>query len=219
MNWNALVKSRMKDTGITQAVLAERMDKSQSAIAHWLGGNRKPSIEEIAAMMKIVGLSHMTLDHDGLIECADNPAPNVTRIDIQPRYQGRYPLISSVQAGAWAEACEPYQVEEVSEWYETTEKVIGKGFWLRVVGDSMTSPTGVSFPEGTMILVDTGRDHENKSLVVAKLTDVNEATFKRFVVDAGMHYLMPLNPTYKPIAINGNCKIIGVVIDAKLKLL
>ncbi|WP_254313708.1 helix-turn-helix domain-containing protein, partial [Vibrio cholerae] len=44
----------MKDNGITQAVLAERLDKSQSAIAHWLGGNRKPSIEEIAAIMKIV---------------------------------------------------------------------------------------------------------------------------------------------------------------------
>lgn len=219
MNWNDLVKSRMRDTGITQAMLAERMSKSQSAIAHWLGGNRKPSIEEIAAMMKIVGLSHMTLNSEGLVEYPDDAIANVSKIEIQPRYQGKYPVLSSVQAGLWTEACEPYELEEVSEWYETTEKIIGKGFWLRVVGDSMTSSSGISFPEGTMILVDTGRDHENKSLVVAKLTDVNEATFKRFVVDAGMNYLMPLNPTYKPIAINGNCKIIGVVIDAKLKLL
>lgn len=43
MNWNDLVKSRMKDVGITQALLAERMAKSQSAIAHWLGETESPA--------------------------------------------------------------------------------------------------------------------------------------------------------------------------------
>ncbi|HDL9515841.1 TPA: helix-turn-helix domain-containing protein [Vibrio cholerae] len=219
MNWNDLVKSRMKQIGITQDGLAERMGVSQASIARYLNKKREPDIETIAEMMKHVGLDKMLLSSDGLVEYPDDVIANVSKIDIQPRYQGRYPLISSVQAGAWAEACEPYELEEVSEWYETTEKVIGKGFWLRVVGDSMTSLTGVSFPEGTLILVDTGRECENKSYVVAKLTDVNEATFKQFIVDAGMKYLMPLNQTYKPISINGNCKVIGVVIDAKLKLL
>lgn len=219
MNWNDLVKSRMKQIGITQDGLAERMGVSQASIARYLNKKREPDIETIAEMMKHVGLDKMLLSSDGLVEYPDDVIANVSKIDIQPKYQGRYPLISSVQAGAWAEACEPYELEEVSEWHETTEKVIGKGFWLRVVGDSMTSPTGVSFPEGTLILVDTGRECENKSFVVAKLTDVNEATFKQFIVDAGMKYLMPLNQTYKPISINGNCKVIGVVIDAKLKLL
>lgn len=218
MNWNDLVKARMKDAGITQAGLAERMDKSQSAIAHWLGGNRKPSIEEIAAMMKIVGLNHMTLNSDGLVEYPDEAWSNVSKIDIQPTYQKSFPVLSSVQAGAWTEACEPYTLNEISEWHETTERTSERCFWLRVEGDSMTSATGVSFPEGTMVLVDTERDHQNGSLVVAKLTDVNEATFKKLAIDAGQKYLRPLNPTYLPIAINGNCKIIGVVVDAKLKL-
>lgn len=220
MNWTDLVKSRIKEMGITQEKLAEMVEVTPGGMGHWLNKRREPSLDQIAKILKALNLQSLTLHSDGSLECPEIiEKSNVSTLEIQPKYQGRYPLISSVQAGAWAEACEPYELEEVSEWYETTEKVIGKGFWLRVVGDSMTSPTGVSLPEGTMILVDTGRDHENKSLVVAKLTDVNEATFKRFVVDAGMQYLMPLNPTYKPIAINGNCKIIGVVIDAKLKLL
>lgn len=218
MNWNDLVKARMKDAGITQSGLAERMDKSQSAIAHWLSGNRKPSIEEIATMMKIVGLSHMTLNSDGFIEYPDEAWSNLSQVSAQPKYQNPFPVLSSVQAGAWTEAFEPYSVNEIAEWYETTERTSPRCFWLRVEGDSMTSPNGVSFPEDTLVLVDTERDHQNGSLVVAKLTDVNEATFKKLVIDAGQKYLRPLNNTYQPIAINGNCKIIGVVVDAKLKL-
>lgn len=210
------LKRIREEKGLSQNKLAKMCGWGASRIGNYETGDRGMNVDDVEVIADKLGIKAYKI----LLSESEWPSyENVSKIDIQPRYQGRYPLISSVQAGAWAEACEPYELEEVSEWYETTEKVIGKGFWLRVVGDSMTSPTGVSFPEGTMILVDTGRDHENKSLVVAKLTDVNEATFKRFVVDAGMHYLMPLNPTYKPIAINGNCKIIGVVIDAKLKLL
>ncbi|WP_217517245.1 LexA family protein [Vibrio metschnikovii] len=218
MNWNDLVKSRMKEVGVTQAMLAERMDKSQSAIAHWLGGNRKPSIEEIAAMMKIVGLSHMTLNSEGLIEYPEQAIANVSKVDIQPTYKARFPVLSSVQAGAWTEACEPYMLADISEWHETTERTSDRCFWLKVEGDSMTSATGVSFPEGTLVLVDTERDHENGSLVVAKLEDVNEATFKKLVLDAGQRFLKPLNTNYPIMSVNGNCRIIGVVVDAKLKL-
>lgn len=92
MDWKDLVKARMKDNGITQAVLAERLDKSQSAIAHWLGGNRKPSIEEIAAMMKIVGLDHVTLNSDGLVEYPDEAWANISRPQIQPSYQKSFPF-------------------------------------------------------------------------------------------------------------------------------
>ncbi|WOQ97870.1 S24 family peptidase [Vibrio cholerae] len=161
MDWKDLVKARMKDNGITQAVLAERLDKSQSAIAHWLGGNRKPSIEEIAAMMKIVGLDHVTLNSDGLVEYPDEAWANISRPQIQPSYQKSFPVLSSVQAGMWSEAIEPYTAEEINEWYETTERTSERCFWLRVEGDSMTSGVGVSFPEGTLVLVDTERDHQN----------------------------------------------------------
>ena len=82
----------------------------------------------------------------------------------------------------------------------------------------MTSSSGISFPEETLVLVDAEREAQNGSLVVAKLTDVNEATFKKLVIDAGQRFLKPLNPQYPTLPINGNCKIIGVVIDAKLKL-
>lgn len=134
--------------------------------------------------------------------------------------KGSYPVISWVSAGEWAEACEPYDMHEIDEWYESTAHVEGPAFWLRVKGDSMTSPVGLSVPEGMLILVDTGKEPKNGSLVVAKLTDANEATFKKYVVDEGIGsvYLQPLNPTHSRMQINGNCKIIGVAVQMMMNL-
>jgi len=132
---------------------------------------------------------------------------------------GSHPLISWVSAGAWHEALEPYRLSEIEDWPETTEKVSSRSFWLTVKGDSMTSPNGQSVPEGMLILVDPDREPINGSLVVAKLVNENEATFKKLILDAGQKYLKPLNPEYKMQTINGNCKIVGVVVEAKVRFI
>lgn len=214
MIWNELVKARMKESGITQEMLAERMGKSQGGIAHWLGGKRKPSIEEIAQILKIVGIDNVVLNSDGKVNCLSSVA-NVTDIDQKLSYRKAFPVISFVQAGEWTEAIEE---PKANEWIETTERTSENCFWVMVKGDSMTAPFGLSFPEGTLVLVDPEREFKSGSFVVAKLTDVNEATFKKLVIDAGVKLLKPLNPAYPTLQINDNCRIVGVVVDAKLKL-
>ncbi|MBF4337377.1 LexA family protein [Vibrio anguillarum] len=196
------------------------MGMSQSAIAHWLGGNRKPSIEEIASILKFVGLNQIALNSDGYVEQVSESISNTSSHDCESQYRGTYPLINAVQAGNWTEICEPctdYDAGSV-EMIPTTEKASGGSFWLTVEGDSMTSPVGISIPSGARILVDPSIQPANGNLVVAKLDNVNEATFKKLVVDSGQKYLKPLNPNYPLLPINGNCKIIGVVVDAKIKL-
>ncbi len=83
----------------------------------------------------------------------------------------------------------------------------------------------VTFPDASLvalpvalILIDTGKDSENGSLVVAKLTDSNEATFKKLVIDGGNWYLKGLNPTWPVMKVNGDCKIIGVTVQMMMKL-
>ncbi|WP_231972241.1 LexA family protein [Vibrio alginolyticus] len=219
MKWYELAKARMKEIRVTQNQLAERIGASQSGIAHWLGGNREPSIEVIAEILKILGLDKMVLNADGTLEYPNHEIGNVKEIANQPETKGLFPLISSVQAGQWREACEPYNVKD-AHMLATTEKASARAFWLTVEGDSMTAPPGspLSFPTGVRILVDPEIEAVNKSLVVAKLDDVNEATFKQLIVDAGQKFLNPLNPTYPKLAINGNCRIVGVVVDAKINV-
>lgn len=220
MNWTDLVKARLKETGMTQERLAELVEVTPGGMGHWLNKRREPSLSQIAKILKAVDLDSLTLHSDGNLEYPDHAWANVSSVaeSVSP-YRSAFPVLSSVQAGAWKEACEPYSIGEIDQWYETTEKTSGRCFWLKVEGDSMTSPSGLSIPDGAYVLVDTDRDHQNGSLVVAKLTDVNEATFKKLVIDAGQRYLKPLNPAYQMVPINGNCRIIGVVVDAKLKLL
>jgi SOS-response transcriptional repressor LexA len=51
----------------------------------------------------------------------------------------------------------------------------------------------------------------NGKIVVARLDGTNEATVKKLVIDGHQKFLVPLNPRYPNIPINGNCIIIGVV--------
>ncbi|MDF7658348.1 S24 family peptidase [Erwiniaceae bacterium L1_54_6] len=130
--------------------------------------------------------------------------------------KGKFPVISWVSAGEWSEAIEPYHRKSIDRWYDTTVECSDSSFWLDVKGDSMTSPVGLSIPEGMAILVDPEVEPRSGKLVVAKLETENEATFKKLIIDTGRKFLKPLNPQYPMTEINGNCRIIGVVVDAKI---
>jgi len=216
MKWNELAKIRMRDMGIGQEKLAEHLGITKGAVSHWLNARREPSLEDIAKIMRYLGLKEFVVNHDGTIA----PSGSMNNVDgYKPYVPGnRYPVLSKVQAGAWAEACEPYTLKEIDLWLESDANTQGEGFWLEVDGDSMTAPMGLSIPAGTFVLFDTGREPINGSLVVAKLVDDNESTFKKLVIDGSQKYLKGLNPQWPMVPINGNCRIIGVAIETKMRL-
>jgi SOS-response transcriptional repressor LexA len=159
---------------------------------------------------------YLRVDRAWLQLGVSNPSDQANVSYIGKHKDGKnFPLISWVSAGSWLEALEPYRKEEIDVWPETTVDASEGSFWLRVKGDSMTSPVGFTVPEGMIILVDPDKEAVSGKLVVAKLENENEATFKQFMVDAGRKYLKALNPHHPPTIVNGNCKIIGVVVDIK----
>ena len=93
----------------------------------------------------------------------------------------------------------------------------GAAFWLVVVGDAMTAPTGVSIAEGMMILVDPAIVPEPGKLVIAQWADSTEATFRKLIEEGGQRYLVPLNPTYPKALYTDECRILGVVVQATAK--
>jgi len=119
----------------------------------------------------------------------------------------RVPLISWVTAGQWREVVDNFQPGDAEQWVETTKRVGHSAFALRVRGDSMEPRC----PDGAVIVVDPEREAVNGSLVVVRLQDDAEATFKRLVIEGGRRFLAPLNPRYPVIEITGPAVVCGVV--------
>ena len=218
---NALYKAKKKDLGLSQELIAIEGLKasSQSAASHYLTGRNALNLEAAMVFSRYLQepVSKFSTRLARQLSQAPQSEPSNVSMPAQPNLMFRYPVISWVAAGAWAEAVEPYP-PGFSDRYEMSEyDAKGPAFWLEVKGDSMTSSIGQSVPEGTLILVDTEADAQSGKLVVAKLGDSNEATFKKLVDDGGRRFLKPLNPAYPVEMVADDCRIIGVVVRALMK--
>lgn len=131
-----------------------------------------------------------------------------------PDTKGKIPLISWVQAGAWESIVDNFAPGDAEQWLESPVKVSTSSYYLRVRGESMFDPADHrSFREGELVLVDPNAQAENKSLVIVRLDDEAEATFKQLILEGGKKYLKALNPNWpnRIFEVNGNATICGVV--------
>jgi SOS-response transcriptional repressor LexA len=207
---------RRKELKISQRALGKLLDVSGATISLWETDRTYPNGENLLNLAKVLKTTPEWIrhgnglkEHEGFYNLEPAPLQAPSR---------KLPVISHVQAGNWTEAIDYYAAGDEVEWEEAPTTASPDSFWLRVVGDSMTAPFGLSISEGMLILVDPDIAPESGKLVVAKLDGTDEVTFKKLVIDAGQKSLRPLNPSYSPININGNCRIVGVVTEVKLKL-
>lgn len=204
-------------SGKKKGEIAALCGVANSAVTQWISGESKSlRPENLYALAKATGFraEWLAIGEGSETEAYESNVAS-TR---QPIESFRYPVISWVAAGAWAEAVEPFP-PGFSDRYELSDyNSKGPAFWLEVKGDSMTSPVGTSITEGTLILVDTEANVQSGKLVIAKLADSDQATFKKLVDDGGRRYLKPLNPAYPTEMCAENCRIVGVVVRALQKL-
>lgn len=210
MSIAARVKATREALGLTQVELAEKVGTSQQSIEQLENGKTKRP-RYLPELVNILGVSMDWI----LSGNSDSNTP------LMPKNSNNkaYPHISWTRAIRYSESMDPNILNGADEWFESEIDIIGNGFWLTVEGDSMTSPAGQSVPEGHMILVDSGREAKNNNLVIAKLLNTNELTFKKLITEGPNKFLKGLNPTWPNIEINDNCKIIGVVVEARIRLI
>ena len=212
MNWYDLAKQRIDALGLSQDKVAEHLGVTKGAVSHWLNGRRNPSLQEIGAVFQFLGITDVRLNPDGTFTVAGE----LNERPVKPQYE--YPLLTSVQAGAFSEA-ETILQRDAKNFVSTTTKASENAFWLEVSGHSMTSNPGSrpSFPEGILILVDPEQEVRPGDFCVAGIFNNSEVTFKRFVWEDGKPWLEPLNnnPRYQSIPCDENCRIIGKVVKAQ----
>lgn len=203
---------RLVDTRFdgSQAEFARAIKRSPAQVNQWLSGHRKLGDAGARHIELTLGLAPGYFDD----KCGRPPIaqPNT---EPGPDIHGRVPLISWVQAGAWSEIIDNLAPGDAEEWISCPASHSPATFVLRVRGESMLNPYGrPSFHDGDLIFVDPERPAVHGSLVVVRLDDDKEATFKRLVVEGDRRYLKALNPAWPEpmMQINGHATICGVVI-------
>lgn len=152
-----------------------------------------------------LGLEKTALDHPLSAE------HKIPKAGSRPKYT-LLPVISSIQAGAWGDINNPFELGGADSYSAVTGTWSQQAFLLTIEGDSMTdSRGGLSIPHGAQVVVEPEEEAKNGDIVVAKLERHEQATVKKLVVDPPNTYLMPLNPQYDKITIDEECRIVGVV--------
>ncbi|CTS08269.1 TPA: S24 family peptidase [Escherichia coli] len=206
------IRSRRVQLDMTQLTLAKKLGVSRVSVTKWENGTTKPdgeNLHQLAGVLQVTpewilyGKGDADVDDIKLVPFLKPPTA--------------VPIISAVQAGLWTETYASSRLTDVIAWTQTTANVSEEVFGLVVRGESMTNPHGLpSIPEGSIVIVEPhfGQiDDLYGKIVVATLEGSTEATVKKLVWDSPFAYLMPLNPAFKPIQIDGNCRIVGKVVQ------
>lgn len=228
-----IIKDALGKLGKTQAWLAEQVGVSDNAVSKWIhkGQFSRENIPAIAKALNIdpnaLVMASSPFGRMGAVAAAAHAsaiktmtgvahlASNIAPYTVQRMGEKPIPLISWVQAGEWSEVIDNFAPGDAEEWPPCPVRHSASTFALRVRGESMQNPLGrPSFCDGDLIFVDPERPAMHNSLVIVRLDDSKEATFKRLVIEGDQQYLRPLNPAWpeQVIRINGNATMCGVVI-------
>jgi len=214
MDIGQIIRTARKAKKLSLEQLANQVDSDTGNLSRLERGQQSTTPEKLKRIMDVLGIK-LTQAGQGTDSTQDSGMSNV-QMALQPsRGPREYPLISWVIAGEWAESCDNFAPGVADTWIASVENAGVNGFWLDVRGDSMTCSGNPSFPEGSRILVQPEADLVSGKYYVVKLEN-GESTFKQYIEDAGHRYLRPLNPSYRTIQIDGDCKVIGRVIDTKM---
>lgn len=231
-----VIAQKLAELGKRPAWLAVQLRTGTNTITNWKnrGGAPLARVREIADALQcsvddllppVPQTTHISVPADESIKSqisgmiADSSDTSDDKIGTNntmpgPEGTGPYPLISWVQAGAWEQIVDNFAPGDAEQWIEAPRVVSKSSYWLRVCGESMYDPGGKrSFKDGDLVLVDPYAHAENGSLVVVRLDDESEATFKQLIVEGGRKFLKALNPNWpnRIFEVNGNATICGVV--------
>lgn len=212
MDIGQIIRNARKAKKLSLEELAHRIGSDSGNLSRFERGLQGTTPDKLKLIMAVLELK---LTAQQQLETVLHSDPNNVASALQPmREPQHFPLIS------WDEAGESLELAarngETYRMIQTTEHPGRWAFWLSVIGHSMTCTGNPSFPEGSHILVQPDAELINGKYYVVEMKDSGEKTFKQYVEDAGDRYLRPLNDKYRTIQIDGNCRFIGRVVDAKM---
>lgn len=210
MEFSDRIRAAIAGSGKTQAQIAKEAGISQGAISQYLSGHVKSLKAGTAAK-----LSEATGYAATWLATGEGPEKSIADLEGKGARASLVPLISWVQAGEWTSVVSTFDPADADMWLPCPTRHSPDAFALRVRGDSMHNPgREPSFKDGDIIFVDPRLEAHHRSLVVVRLDDGSEATFKQLLTEGNERFLQALNPDWpnRIFPINGKASLCGVVI-------
>ncbi len=191
------IKEVLKEKGIKQTWLANRMQKSYNTVNSYVQNRRQPSLADLYQIAELLEVEARDLLCSSLHQQGNNVISNEMI---------KIPLLGIIACGT------PILAEEnIRIRIPVSVKILKPNqryFLLRALGDSMNN-AGIN--DGDLVLIRQQQTAENGDKVVALID--NEATIKEFHHKGNAIVLKPksTNDKHQPIILSNDFKIQGVV--------
>jgi len=214
------LRERRKKLKLTQKQLSQAVGVSHVTVSQWESSDTSPNGENLFKLASALRCHSSWLLKGGelhqvnevFLEYIVNDGVNQQIINNQ------VPVISWLQALDWSQN-KPAVLSQVKQWRGVTSPVGQHAFALCVNGDSMTNPFGSpSIPAGSIVIIDPDIEPSNGAIVVACVSNNEEATLKKLIIDGAERLLKPLNPEFKTISVDKHTRIIGVATKVEMDL-
>lgn len=220
--WIELVREKMREQGVTQDQLGERVGVSQGAVGHWLGRRRSTDLETMNRVLRELGMGNLEVaqvvrtaeqraEYEATVDGLSQAGPHDRESLHLSTVYYCYPRLDWTFAGtAEPSRASYYRADGEVSSYES----VGAAYWLRFEGDAMNSPAGMSVPDGTEVLVDPKLEALEGDLIVVRRAGTDQAILRQLAAENGDRYLKPLNPQYPAFLLTDECLIVGVAVQA-----
>lgn len=203
-NMGEKIRQAIKESGLTQQKLADKIGTSNPVVNVWVTGKRNPTTSSLKKIAEATGKPYSFFVED---EIKSDPKTGVEKyLPIETEF---IPVL-----GISSATDEKFIVEE-RESFLPYRKTGENQFAIKVVGNCMVDPDDPrhSIYEGDYIIVDPDKEAINGDVVLARI-DEEYSTIKRFFIHGQKIYLVPDNPEYKKLIFDiTRIHIVGKVID------
>ncbi|MCB5318609.1 helix-turn-helix domain-containing protein [Yersinia massiliensis] len=193
--------------GLTQSELAKKVGIVSRQIAAYEGNEAKPREKALVNLAAALGTTPEWLANGvGHGPDVSNVKKTITRQEI--------PVLDHMQVNI--ERGQRFDDgANIIDFIPSPPNAGEHAFAVKIEGNSMVSPFGISFSDGSIVTFDPDIEPQNGDFVLCAIYDDKLLTFKKLIHDQGRIFLAALNPDYPYIGID-DYEIVGVAIHTQM---
>lgn len=203
-NLSTILKAMMNEVKITVTELARQTGVGQPVIHRMASGETdNPKVGSLSPIAKFFNINISQL-------IGEEPLPG-DRIEgsHNPFYRSwtQLPLLSWVQAAFWPDEI---PANDIASYVSTDSNVSEHAFAIRMEDNTMAP----QYPEGSVLIIEPTIKACDKDFALVHIEGQAKAQFKQILFDNEDLYLKPLNSDFEIKRVEGNYKIIGVLVQS-----